>query len=106
MAAPDAGVARRLPLLATRGERAPRASATAVAGRAPSTSRYYLETWGCQMNVHDSERFAGQLKALGFERTDEDSHADLILLNTCSVRERAEDKLFSRLGRLRDLKRE
>jgi tRNA-2-methylthio-N6-dimethylallyladenosine synthase len=62
--------------------------------------RYRIETFGCQMNVHDSERMAGLLERAGYERADRSNEADLVVLNTCSVRERAEDKLFSRLGEL------
>lgn len=57
-----------------------------------------IETFGCQMNVHDSERMAGLLEQAGYELTDELGDADLVLINTCSVREKAEDKLFGRLG--------
>jgi len=63
--------------------------------------KYAIETFGCQMNVHDSERLAGLLEQAGFKPTDDAGQADLIILNTCSVRERAEDKLYSRLGELR-----
>ncbi len=71
------------------------------AGSAP---RYWIRTYGCQMNVHDSEIYAGLLGELGYEQADAPEQADVILVNTCSVRERAEDKLFSELGRLRRLK--
>ena len=63
--------------------------------------KYRIETFGCQMSVHDSERMAGLLEQAGYEPTDEIDDADVILVNTCSVRERAEEKLFSRLGELR-----
>ena len=66
--------------------------------------RYFIETWGCQMNVHDSEKFAGILSGLGYEPAAGASDADVILLNTCSVREKAASKVFSRLGQLRLLK--
>jgi tRNA-2-methylthio-N6-dimethylallyladenosine synthase len=62
--------------------------------------RYAIETFGCQMNVHDSERMAGLLEREGYEPADRAEDADLVVLNTCSVRERAEEKLFSRLGEL------
>jgi tRNA-2-methylthio-N6-dimethylallyladenosine synthase len=52
--------------------------------------KYLIETYGCQMNVHDSERMAGLLEQAGFEATDADDDADLVVINTCSVRERAE----------------
>ncbi|CAN5429348.1 tRNA (N6-isopentenyl adenosine(37)-C2)-methylthiotransferase MiaB [soil metagenome] len=64
----------------------------------------YLETFGCQMNVLDSELVLGQLRAQGYESTDDCGLADVILYNTCSVREHAEQKVWSRLGRLRDRK--
>lgn len=63
--------------------------------------KYLLETFGCQMNVHDGERMAGLLEADGFESVQSDEEADLIVINTCSVRERAEEKLYSRLGEIR-----
>jgi len=68
--------------------------------------RYLIETWGCQMNQHDTEKMAGILEGLGFTATDDPAGADVILLNTCSVREKAESKVFGRLGRLRRLKRD
>lgn len=63
-------------------------------------SKYLIETFGCQMNVHDSERLAGLLEQAGYEPTNDEAEADLIVLNTCSVRERAEEKLYARLGEL------
>jgi tRNA-2-methylthio-N6-dimethylallyladenosine synthase len=62
---------------------------------------YLIETFGCQMNVHDSERMAGLLEAAGYERATTAEEADVVVVNTCSVREHAEDKLFTRLGELR-----
>jgi tRNA-2-methylthio-N6-dimethylallyladenosine synthase len=67
---------------------------------------FYIETWGCQMNELDTERLSGNLKLRGFRRVEEESGADLILLNTCSIRDKAEQKVFSHLGRLRELKQE
>ena len=67
--------------------------------------RFLIETWGCQMNVHDSEKIAGILATEGYTPTSDPSGADLILLNTCTVREKAADKVFGRLGQLRALKR-
>jgi tRNA-2-methylthio-N6-dimethylallyladenosine synthase len=61
----------------------------------------YLETMGCQMNVLDSELVLGQLRALGYEPTEQMTAADVVLLNTCSVREHAEQKVLSRLGSLK-----
>ena len=65
--------------------------------------KYLIETFGCQMNVHDSERMAGLLEQAGFEATVDAADADLVVINTCSVRERAEEKLYTRLGELRQM---
>src|SRR2546428_2023408 len=65
--------------------------------------KYLIETFGCQMNVHDSERMAGLLEQAGYEATGDAADADVVVINTCSVRERAEDKLYTRLGELRVL---
>ena len=67
--------------------------------------KYRIETFGCQMNVHDSERMAGLLEQAGYESTETESDADVIVINTCSVREHAEVKLYTRLGELRELER-
>jgi tRNA-2-methylthio-N6-dimethylallyladenosine synthase len=63
--------------------------------------KVYLETYGCQMNVSDSERVATSLEAKGFTITQDADSADVVLINTCSVREKAEQKLYTRIGRLR-----
>jgi tRNA-2-methylthio-N6-dimethylallyladenosine synthase len=63
--------------------------------------KVYLETFGCQMNVSDSERISTTLARDGFEMTPNDADADVVIINTCSVREKAEHKLYSRIGRLR-----
>jgi tRNA-2-methylthio-N6-dimethylallyladenosine synthase len=68
--------------------------------------KLHLITYGCQMNEYDSERVAGLLKRAGYELTDAAEQADLVLLNTCAIREKAEDKVFSRLGQLAVLKRQ
>ena len=65
--------------------------------------KYLIETFGCQMNVHDSERMAGLLDRAGYEPAHDELDADVIVINTCSVREHAEDKLYTRLGELRVL---
>jgi len=65
--------------------------------------KYLIETFGCQMNVHDSERMAGLLEQAGFETAADAADADLVVINTCSVRDRAEEKLYTRLGELRQL---
>ncbi len=62
---------------------------------------FYLETFGCQMNVHDSEKVVGTLLARGYRRVDDPGQADLILYNTCSIREKAEQKVYSRLQQFR-----
>jgi tRNA-2-methylthio-N6-dimethylallyladenosine synthase len=68
--------------------------------------KVYLETFGCQMNVSDSERVATSLAAKGFEVISNENSADIILINTCSVRDKAEQKLYSRIGRLRNSRSE
>ncbi len=65
--------------------------------------KYLIETFGCQMNIHDSERMAGLLEQAGLESTLDERDADVIVINTCSVRERAEEKLFTRLGEIRQM---
>lgn len=71
----------------------------------PTPSRgLYIATFGCQMNVYDSDRMAGLLAPLGFELVDDPEHAELILINTCSVRRSAEHKIYSYLGQLKELK--
>ena len=68
--------------------------------------KYLIETFGCQMNVHDSERMAGLLDQAGYEPTGDEADADVIVINTCSVREHAEEKLYTRLGEIRVLQEE
>ncbi len=86
--------------LRAKGESERRKAKAKLSGMA---RKYLIETFGCQMNVHDSERMAGLLEQAGFEATDEAQDADVVVINTCSVRERAEDKLYTRLGELRQL---
>ncbi len=66
--------------------------------------KFHIITYGCQMNVHDSEQMAGLLQTHGYSRSASPEDADVILLNTCSIREKAAHKLYSRLGKLRPLK--
>jgi tRNA-2-methylthio-N6-dimethylallyladenosine synthase len=66
--------------------------------------KLFIKTYGCQMNVYDSERMAAALAAGGYEATGEVADADLILLNTCHIREKAAEKVYSELGRLKWLK--
>src|SRR6476619_440604 len=68
--------------------------------------KYLIETFGCQMNFHDTERMAGLLDQAGYESTATDLDADVIVINTCSVREHAEEKLYTRLGELRVMSEE
>lgn len=70
----------------------------------PAAGSVYLETMGCQMNALDSELILGELLGLGYDRTDDLPAADLIILNTCSVRQHAEDKVYSRLGEVRRIR--
>ncbi|HXH38642.1 MAG TPA: tRNA (N6-isopentenyl adenosine(37)-C2)-methylthiotransferase MiaB, partial [Thermoanaerobaculia bacterium] len=70
------------------------------------TKTFFIETWGCQMNDLDSQRLSGSLKLRGYRRVESEGEADLILLNTCSIRDKSEQKVFSHLGRLRELKSE
>ena len=67
-------------------------------------AKLHLITYGCQMNEYDSERVAGLLRERQYELTDDASAADLILVNTCAIREKAEEKVFSKLGELKRLK--
>ncbi|MGF2615730.1 tRNA (N6-isopentenyl adenosine(37)-C2)-methylthiotransferase MiaB [Rossellomorea vietnamensis] len=68
--------------------------------------KFYIRTYGCQMNEHDTEVMAGIFMALGYEATNTTEDADVILLNTCAIRENAENKVFGELGHLKHLKRE
>ncbi|MBE6145444.1 MAG: tRNA (N6-isopentenyl adenosine(37)-C2)-methylthiotransferase MiaB [Firmicutes bacterium] len=61
--------------------------------------KYFLRTYGCQMNVHDGEEIAARLETLGFTSTEELTEADIVILNTCAIRENAHDKLYGFLGR-------
>jgi tRNA-2-methylthio-N6-dimethylallyladenosine synthase len=63
--------------------------------------KLYIKTWGCQMNVYDSHRMADILSPFGYKVVEEPNNADMIILNTCHIREKATDKVFSELGRLK-----
>jgi len=67
---------------------------------------YFLKTYGCQMNEHDSENIKAMLEQLGFVEKEDYKEADLLLLNTCSIRENAHNKAFGMLGRIKHLKEE
>jgi tRNA-2-methylthio-N6-dimethylallyladenosine synthase len=72
----------------------------------PNKRRVLIRTYGCQMNVYDSDRMADVLAPLGYAPTDDLALADMVILNTCHIREKAAEKVFSELGRLRELKQE
>ena len=67
---------------------------------------YTIRTYGCQMNVHDSERMAGLLESAGYARAEDAAEADVVVFNTCAVRENADNKLYGNLGHLASSKRE
>lgn len=69
----------------------------------PNARKVFVKTYGCQMNVYDSQRMADSLTAEGYVTTDTPDDADLVLLNTCHIREKASEKLYSALGRLRKM---
>ncbi|HZD06399.1 MAG TPA: hypothetical protein VE173_15920, partial [Longimicrobiales bacterium] len=66
--------------------------------------RYLIRTFGCQMNEHDSERVAGLLESDGMSATEELDHADVIFINTCTIRENADNRLYGTLGHLKTFK--
>ena len=66
--------------------------------------KYYIKTYGCQMNVHDSENIKALLEEMSFSETNSMEDADLIILNTCAIRENAHNKVFGFLGRVKHLK--
>lgn len=68
---------------------------------ASQKKKLYIKTWGCQMNVYDSRKMADVLAPLGYETSEEPEGADMMILNTCHIREKATDKVFSELGRLK-----
>jgi len=70
----------------------------------PGSKKLYVKTYGCQMNVYDSERMGDAMRPLGYAPVDTPEDADVIILNTCHVREKAAEKVFSVLGRLREVK--
>ncbi|WP_217575134.1 tRNA (N6-isopentenyl adenosine(37)-C2)-methylthiotransferase MiaB [Mesorhizobium sp. GbtcB19] len=77
---------------------------SASAGR--TVKKVFVKTYGCQMNVYDSQRMTDALAADGYVATDAVEDADLVLLNTCHIREKAAEKVYSELGRIRDMKAE
>ncbi len=71
----------------------------------PDTRKVFVKTYGCQMNVYDSDRMTDALSKDGYQATDVLEEADLVLLNTCHIREKAAEKVYSELGRLREMKK-
>ena len=76
-------------------------SASVADAAGPEPKRLFIKTYGCQMNVYDSERMADVLRPLGYETTDTAEGADFVILNTCHIREKAAEKVYSELGKLR-----
>ncbi len=71
-----------------------------------SSKKLFVKTYGCQMNVYDSERMLETMQTAGYSQTEDVNNADMILLNTCHIREKAAEKVYSELGRFKTLKRE
>ena len=71
-----------------------------------SGKKYFIKTYGCQMNVHDSEEISQLLENIGYERVESELDADLVILNTCAIRENAHDKVFGFLGRCKHIKKD
>ena len=70
----------------------------------PEPKRLFIKTYGCQMNVYDSERMRDVLRPLGYQPVDTADHADLVVLNTCHIREKATEKVYSELGQIKKMK--
>ena len=68
--------------------------------------KYFIKTYGCQMNEHDSENISAMLTDMSFSKTDEVENADIVIVNTCSIRENAHNKAFGFLGKLKHIKEE
>jgi len=73
-------------------------------GESAGTMKLFVQTYGCQINEHDSDRIIQAMKGLDYTLTERPDEADLIIVNTCSVRDKAEQKVYSQLGRFRKLK--
>jgi tRNA-2-methylthio-N6-dimethylallyladenosine synthase len=84
----------------------PRRALAAKGYPRPGVATYHLTTFGCQMNVHDSERMKGMLESIGYREVEARDAADLILFNTCSIREKADNRLVGHLGEAKRLKAE
>ncbi len=72
--------------------------------QSPAAKRLFIKTYGCQMNVYDSERMADVLRPLGYATTDTAEGADFVILNTCHIREKAAEKIFSEIGKMREMR--
>lgn len=68
------------------------------------SKKVFIKTYGCQMNVYDSKRMADVLKPVGYEVSESSDDADLVILNTCHIREKAAEKVYSEIGRLKQTK--
>ena len=81
-------------------------SKTEMPTKAPqaNSKRCFIQTYGCQMNVYDSERMAEALVTAGYEQVESPEGADMVILNTCHIREKAVQKVYSYLGRVKPLK--
>ena len=66
---------------------------------------YFIKTFGCQMNVHESEKLAGMLKSLGYSPSDDMENADVIVFNTCCIRDGVEQKILGNIGSVKNLKK-
>jgi tRNA-2-methylthio-N6-dimethylallyladenosine synthase len=100
----DVGIESLAPSSARSESSPPSQAAATIYPASPSVANgksFYIETFGCQMNVHDSEKVAGVLLARGYRAAANPAQADLMLYNTCSIREKAAQKVFSRLGEWR-----
>ncbi|MBX9615253.1 MAG: tRNA (N6-isopentenyl adenosine(37)-C2)-methylthiotransferase MiaB [Caulobacteraceae bacterium] len=82
----------------------PQETSGSAAPAVPAARRLFIKTYGCQMNVYDSERMADVLRPLGYAPTDTPDGADFVILNTCHIREKAAEKVYSELGKLRQMK--
>src|SRR6478735_2121900 len=71
-----------------------------------NTKKVFVKTYGCQMNVYDSQRMTDALSEEGYQSTDNVEDADLVLINTCHIREKASEKVYSQLGRLQKMKKQ
>ena len=71
-----------------------------------TAKKLYLRSFGCQMNDYDSQKIVDLMEMHGYERTEAVEEADLVVFNTCSIREKAQEKVFSDLGRIRDMRDE